>query len=102
VCKQGLLVDPAKIVVIVNLPPPRSGCQLQSTLGHIGYYRKFITGYAKIIVSMEKSSFIDTYWYYHLSVPIGIIVYGSHERFHLMPHACERSILVLSEDIFTL
>jgi hypothetical protein len=24
VCKQGLLVDPAKIVVIVNLPPPKS------------------------------------------------------------------------------
>jgi hypothetical protein len=23
VCKQGLLVDPAKIVVIVNLPPPK-------------------------------------------------------------------------------
>jgi hypothetical protein len=24
VCKQGLIVDPAKIVVIVNLPPPKS------------------------------------------------------------------------------
>jgi hypothetical protein len=23
VCKQGLLVDPARIVVIVNLPPPK-------------------------------------------------------------------------------
>jgi len=23
VCKQGLLVDPTKIVVIVNLPPPK-------------------------------------------------------------------------------
>jgi hypothetical protein len=26
VCKQGLLVDPAKIAVIVNLPPPESVC----------------------------------------------------------------------------
>jgi hypothetical protein len=26
VCKQGLLVDPAKIAVIVNLPPPKSVC----------------------------------------------------------------------------
>jgi hypothetical protein len=42
VCKQGLLVDPAKIVVIVNLPPPKSVCQLRATLGHTGYYRKFI------------------------------------------------------------
>jgi len=24
VCKQGMLVDPTKIVVIVNLPPPKS------------------------------------------------------------------------------
>jgi hypothetical protein len=29
VCKQGLLVDPAKIAVIVNLPPPKSVRQFQ-------------------------------------------------------------------------
>jgi hypothetical protein len=34
VCKQGLLVDPAKIAVIVNLPPPKIVCQLRATLGH--------------------------------------------------------------------
>jgi hypothetical protein len=34
VCKQGLLVDPAKIEVIVNLPPPKTVCQLRVTLGH--------------------------------------------------------------------
>jgi hypothetical protein len=36
-CKHGLLVDPAKIVVIVNLPPPNSVRQLRETLEHIGY-----------------------------------------------------------------
>ena len=46
VCKQGLLVDPAKIAVIVNLPPLKTVCQLRETLGHTGYYRKFIKGYA--------------------------------------------------------
>jgi hypothetical protein len=46
VCKQGLLVDPTKIVVIVNLPPPTLVRQLKSTLGHTGYYKKFIRGYA--------------------------------------------------------
>jgi hypothetical protein len=46
VCKQGLLVDPANIVVIVNLPPPDSMHQLRETLGHTGYYKKFIKGYA--------------------------------------------------------
>jgi len=54
VCKQGRLVDPAKFFVIVNLPPPKSVFQLKSTLGHRGYYRKFIMGYAQIIVPMEN------------------------------------------------
>jgi hypothetical protein len=54
VCKQGLLVDHAKIVFIVNLPPPKSVHHLKSTLGHTCYYRKFIRGYAQINVSMEK------------------------------------------------
>jgi hypothetical protein len=39
VCKHGLLVDPTKIVVIVNLPLTKSVCQLKSTLGHTGYYK---------------------------------------------------------------
>jgi hypothetical protein len=54
VCKQGMLVDPTEIVVIVNLPPPKSVCQLKSTLGDTGYYKKFIRGYAQIVVPMEK------------------------------------------------
>jgi hypothetical protein len=48
------LVDPAKIVVIVNLPPPKLVWKLKSTLGHIGYYRNFIRGYAQITAPMEK------------------------------------------------
>jgi hypothetical protein len=54
VCKQGLLVDLAKIAVIVNSPPPKSVHQLRATLGHTGYYKKFIKGYAQITVPMEK------------------------------------------------
>ena len=54
VCKQGLMVDHAKIAIIVNLPPPHSIKQLCTTLGHTGYYRKFIKGYAKITTPMEK------------------------------------------------
>ena len=54
VCKQGLLVDPAKIAIIVNLPPPNSVKQLRTTLGHTGYYQKFIKGYANITALMEK------------------------------------------------
>jgi len=50
---QGLTVDPVKITIIVNLPPPNSVKQLRTTLGHTGYYRKFIKGYAQITVPME-------------------------------------------------
>jgi hypothetical protein len=44
----------AKIVVIVNFPPPTSVRQLKSMLGHTMYYRKFIKGYAQITTPMEK------------------------------------------------
>jgi hypothetical protein len=53
VCKQGLLVDPSKISIIVELPPPRLVKQLRIALGHIGYYKTFIKGYAQIKTPME-------------------------------------------------
>jgi hypothetical protein len=46
VCKQGLLVDPSKISISVDLPPPTSVRQLHTALGHTRYYKKFIKGYA--------------------------------------------------------
>jgi hypothetical protein len=54
VCKQELLVDPSKIAIIVDLPPPTSVKHMHTALGHIGYYRKFIKGYAQITSPMEK------------------------------------------------
>jgi hypothetical protein len=54
VYKQGLLVDPAKIVASVNLPPPKLVHQLRDTLGHTCYYRKFIKIYTEITAPMEK------------------------------------------------
>ena len=54
VCKQSIMVDLAKIVVILNLQVPRSVEQLHTTLGHTGYYQKFIKRYAQITESMEQ------------------------------------------------
>ena len=48
------MVDPVKIAIIMNLPPPNSVKKLRTMLGHTGYYRKFIKGYAHIITPMEK------------------------------------------------
>jgi len=54
VWKQGLLVDPSKISIIVDLPPPTSVKQLCIALGHTRYYKNFIKGYAQITTPMEK------------------------------------------------
>ena len=54
VCRQRLMVDPTKIAIIVNLPPPNSVKQLCTILGHTGYYIKFMKGYAQITTPMEK------------------------------------------------
>ena len=48
------MVDPTKIAIIVNIPAPNSIKQLRIVLGHTGYYKKFIKGYAKITAPMEK------------------------------------------------
>jgi hypothetical protein len=60
VCRHGLLVDPAKIDVIVNLPPLNSVRHLRATIGHTWYYMKFIKGYAQITMSMENMLKKDT------------------------------------------
>ena len=54
ICKEVLLVDPAKITLILSLPPMNNVKMLPATLGHIGYHRKFIKGYAVITTPVEK------------------------------------------------
>jgi hypothetical protein len=54
VCREGVLVDPSKVVVIVNMLLPMSAKQLCSTLGHTGYDRRFIRRYENIIALLEN------------------------------------------------
>ena len=65
VCRQGLMVDLAKIVVIINLEAPRSVKQLRATLGHMRYYRKFIKSYAQITALMERLLKKDATFYWN-------------------------------------
>ena len=51
---EGVIVDPIKVAVIVNMLPSMSTKQLRSTLGHIGYYRQFIRRYANITAPLEN------------------------------------------------
>ena len=43
VSKKGIEVDKAKVEVIENLPPATSVKDVRSFLGHIGFYRWFIS-----------------------------------------------------------
>jgi hypothetical protein len=54
VCREGVLVDPAKVAVILNMPPPTRAKKLCSTLGHTGYYHKFIRRYENITTPLEN------------------------------------------------
>jgi len=65
VCKQGLMVDPTKIIVILNFQALCSVKQLRATLGHIVYYQKFIKSYAPITASMEQLLKKDATYYWN-------------------------------------
>ena len=54
VCKQGMLIKPTKIALILSLSPPTNVNMLQAMMVHMGYYRKFIKGYIVITTPMEK------------------------------------------------
>jgi len=54
VSSSGFKVDPAKIEVINNLPPPKTQKEVISFLGHAGYYRRFIENFTKIVAPMFK------------------------------------------------
>jgi hypothetical protein len=46
---EGFHLDPQKIVVVKNFPVPKTITNVRAFLGFIGYYRKFILRYAKIV-----------------------------------------------------
>ena len=45
---QGVRVDPGKVAAVRAMPFPTKVVELQSFLGMVGYYRRFIKGYSKI------------------------------------------------------
>lgn len=42
------MVDPTKIVVLMNIPPPKIVKEVRLFLGLIRYYRKFIKNYVAL------------------------------------------------------
>ena len=46
--KEGLAVDPAKVVAVQDWRAPKKATEVRCFLGLAGYYRKFIKNFAKI------------------------------------------------------
>ena len=51
---KGILVDPAKIEVVMQWEIPRSSSEIQSFLDLAGYYRRFIQEFYKIAVPLNR------------------------------------------------
>ena len=54
VSKEGIAVDPAKVVAIQDWKVPKNATEVRSFLGLAGYYRKFIKDFAKISAPLTR------------------------------------------------
>jgi hypothetical protein len=59
---QGIWVDPIKVEVILNLPPPSTLRQLQSLQGKANFLRRFIPNYVKITRGFTRLLKKDSYF----------------------------------------
>ena len=48
VSKNGICMDEEKIKVIVTMPRPKNAMEIQTFMGHYGFYQRFIFQYAYI------------------------------------------------------
>ena len=53
---QGVRVDPGKVAAVRAMPFPTKVVELQSFLGMVGYYRRFIKGYSENSPSSGRAS----------------------------------------------
>ena len=52
--KEGIEVDKAKIEMIYKLPSPTNVKTVRQFLGHVGFYKRFIMDFSKIVKPLYK------------------------------------------------
>jgi len=55
ISKEGISMDPAKIVAAVNRPRPTNVTEARSFQGIAGYYRQFVKDFARIASPLTQS-----------------------------------------------
>ena len=54
VSKEGIAVDPAKVVVVQDWHIPKNATEVRSFLGLAGYYRKLIKEFTQISAPLTR------------------------------------------------
>jgi hypothetical protein len=54
ISSEGITVDPSKVRDVLDWKPPMFVHQVQSFLGLVGYYRRFILNFSKIAKSITE------------------------------------------------
>jgi len=49
---QGIAVDPTKVDTVVKWESPKSTTKIRSFVGLVGYYKRFIEGFSKIVAPL--------------------------------------------------
>lgn len=54
VCNEGLKTDPDKVRIILEMPPSTDVIEVKSFLGHIGYCKRFVMNFAKVLYPLDR------------------------------------------------
>ena len=60
ISREGIAVDPTKVVTVTNWEAPTTLGEIRSFLGLAGYYRRFIENFSKIAKPMMELLKKDT------------------------------------------